>query len=685
MDAEPLIIGGEPTEAADGRTFDVIEPATGSPMATVAQAGPSDAARAVDVARHAFDTGAWRRTSATARGRVLAEAARIVRERLEDLATLEARNGGKPIAAARGEIGLVANVFEYWAGAANKIFGETIPVQDPGLDVTIREPVGVCALIVPVELPAGDRVLEDRARARVRERHRGQAGQPHAAVGVEARGHPGRSGPPAGDDQRPARARVRSPAKRWSRTLPSTRSGSPVPPRSVRRSWPWLRSASPASPSSWAGSRRTCCSRTRTWRRRPSHRSGRSSTTPARTAARARGSWSSAPRTRDFVAAFTALTGRIVVGPPLDEDTQMGPLISSGQRQRAIDYVAIGREEGARVTIGGDVPTGPGRGRRLLPPSRRARGRPQRHARRAGRDLRARGLHHPLRHRGGGHRASPTTPTTACPPRSGPATWAARSGCRRASGPASCPSTRATASTPKHPSVASSAAGSAARWVCTPRVCTRRSRTSSSPKSPEGSPARLGPLASLSKHPPNGGCGIGRKPYTVRWLLGTRNRGRHRDRGVSRDVRSMDVPAKHGRDRLVTVFLADAQSATLIWVVAAIGVAALIAAAIIAWVSHRSRRPPPPALSHERVRVRSAAAKHEPHPFRPPDLPAIAMRSRRRRRAQVRPSRATSATSAASAGVDGPMGGTEGQPGGTTAGWGARDRTPGTGGPRARS
>jgi len=65
------------------------------------------------------------------------------------LAQLEARNGGKPISAARGEIDLVANVFEYWGGAANKVFGETIPIVPPGLDVTLREPVGVCALVTP--------------------------------------------------------------------------------------------------------------------------------------------------------------------------------------------------------------------------------------------------------------------------------------------------------------------------------------------------------------------------------------------------------------------------------------------------------------------------------------------------------------------------------------------------------
>ena len=93
-------------------------------------------------------------SSARERGRVLTQASFLIRDRQEELARLEARNGGKPIANARAEIDLVANVFEYWGGAANKIFGETIPIVPPGIDVTLREPVGVCALITPWNFPA---------------------------------------------------------------------------------------------------------------------------------------------------------------------------------------------------------------------------------------------------------------------------------------------------------------------------------------------------------------------------------------------------------------------------------------------------------------------------------------------------------------------------------------------------
>ena len=153
MATELLVLGGERMEATDGATTEVIEPGTGEPMAEVADAGTRDARRAVGIAQRAFEEGPWPRMSATERGRVLLRASALLRERLEGFAAIESRNAGKPINAARGEIGTVANVLEYWGGAANKILGESVPVQDPGLDVTLREPVGVCALIVPWNFP----------------------------------------------------------------------------------------------------------------------------------------------------------------------------------------------------------------------------------------------------------------------------------------------------------------------------------------------------------------------------------------------------------------------------------------------------------------------------------------------------------------------------------------------------
>ncbi|HEY6541700.1 MAG TPA: aldehyde dehydrogenase family protein, partial [Ktedonobacteraceae bacterium] len=104
MNIERLVLGGERAAAADGKTFSVIEPGTGQPFAEVAQAGVADAERAVQVAHRAFEEGSWPCMSATARGRILLQASNLVRERLEAIATVEARNAGKPIRDARGEI-----------------------------------------------------------------------------------------------------------------------------------------------------------------------------------------------------------------------------------------------------------------------------------------------------------------------------------------------------------------------------------------------------------------------------------------------------------------------------------------------------------------------------------------------------------------------------------------------------
>ena len=153
--AEHLIISGERRPAASGETFTVTEPATGAVFAEVAKAGPADVDAALAAAHRAFadGRGAWARTNATERGRVLHRVAALIREREDLLATAEARGAGHPIGDARWEVGAAAATFEYYAGAANKHLGSVVPVQDAGLDVVLREPVGRVALIVPWNFP----------------------------------------------------------------------------------------------------------------------------------------------------------------------------------------------------------------------------------------------------------------------------------------------------------------------------------------------------------------------------------------------------------------------------------------------------------------------------------------------------------------------------------------------------
>jgi acyl-CoA reductase-like NAD-dependent aldehyde dehydrogenase len=150
---EGLAIDGRRIASSDGKELSICNPANGEVIARVAQATPEDADRAAQVAHARFTEGAWKKMDSRQRGQLLQRIANLIRDRLETLAQIESRNAGKPIAAARGEIGAVANTFEYYAGAVNKIYGQTIPVAANGTALTFREPLGVCVLIVPWNFP----------------------------------------------------------------------------------------------------------------------------------------------------------------------------------------------------------------------------------------------------------------------------------------------------------------------------------------------------------------------------------------------------------------------------------------------------------------------------------------------------------------------------------------------------
>jgi acyl-CoA reductase-like NAD-dependent aldehyde dehydrogenase len=128
----------------------VLNPATEDPLADLESADVDELDSAVARARAAFP--AWRSVAPTDRARLLRRLATLVEEHHEELARIESRNVGKPISGARGEVGMVAQVFHFYAGAVDKHYGETIPVAG-GVDMTFREPLGVVGLIVPWNFP----------------------------------------------------------------------------------------------------------------------------------------------------------------------------------------------------------------------------------------------------------------------------------------------------------------------------------------------------------------------------------------------------------------------------------------------------------------------------------------------------------------------------------------------------
>jgi aldehyde dehydrogenase (NAD+) len=149
-----LFIDGEWQDARSGRTFTSYNPATGEPLAEVAEAGEEDVDTAVAAARRAFEDSEWSRTGARERGRMLHRIADGIEARADELARLETLDNGKPVREARMiDIKESIDCFRYYAGWADKIEGDVIPVPGPYLNYTRREPVGVCGQIIPWNYP----------------------------------------------------------------------------------------------------------------------------------------------------------------------------------------------------------------------------------------------------------------------------------------------------------------------------------------------------------------------------------------------------------------------------------------------------------------------------------------------------------------------------------------------------
>ena len=351
-----MIIGGEQVDAADGQTFDVINPATGELLAKAPLGGPEDVNRAVNAAQSAFD-GPWSTWSAAKRGRTLQKFSNLVKEHLEELAQLESRNVGKPISGARGEALAVSLVFEYYAGAANKVFGETIPVSKPGLDFTLREPIGVVGLIVPWNFPmnmaswklgpalaAGNTcILKPASYTPLTALRLGElaleAGFPPGVMnvitgpggtaGAALAGHPGVGKVAFTGETTTGQEIMRLAANNVKKVSLELGGKSPnivFADADLEK----FASSSPYAVFDNAG--QDCCARSRIFVQDTVH--------------------------DQVVELFAEATRRVVVGDPADDKTEMGSLVSLRQRERVADYIAIGQEEGAELVLGGNAPIG---------------------------------------------------------------------------------------------------------------------------------------------------------------------------------------------------------------------------------------------------------------------------------------------------------------------------------------
>ncbi len=359
-------IGGKPAAAQSGKTFPVINPADGRVLAQVAEGSAADIDRAVEAAAKAA-SGPWGKMSARERARVLFEIARLVRENIDRLSLLETRNAGKPLSDSRDEIGLVADCFEYYAGAVSKHFGETIPVGAPGLNFTLREPVGVCGLIVPWNFPmviaawklapalaCGNTVVlkpspETPLTALALAALCAEAGLPGGVLNVV----PG-PGPGCGS------ALVEHPLVRKISFTGSTATGTGIMRAAadgIKRVSLELGGKSPnivfddadidlcVEKSVWSvfyNAGQDCCARSRILVHREIH--------------------------DKFVDLLVSRTKKMIVGHPEKKGTQIGPLISSRQYDKVAAYIASGKSEGAELLCGGVRPKDvPAKGHYLTP------------------------------------------------------------------------------------------------------------------------------------------------------------------------------------------------------------------------------------------------------------------------------------------------------------------------------
>ena len=362
-----MIIGGAQVHGADGCTFDVVEPHAGTTIARVAEGTPADVDRAVAAAQAAFDAG-WGTMTAPERARLMFRLAQVVRDHLEELSQIESRNIGKPISGARWEIGRVADVIEFYAGATTKLHGETIPVTRPGFDFTLREPIGVVGLIVPWNFPlylaswklgpalaAGNTVvLKPASYSPLTAVRFGElaleAGLPAGVVNVvtgpgrtvgaaiaahHGIGKVGFTGETATGQEimRLAAGNI----KKVSLELGGKSPNIVFADADIER----FAAESPYSVFDNCG--QDCCARSRILVERSVH--------------------------EKVVALFAEATQKVKVGDPSDEATEVGPLVSFRQRDRVAAYVEAGRAEGAELVVGGVPPTDPAlaRGAYLLP------------------------------------------------------------------------------------------------------------------------------------------------------------------------------------------------------------------------------------------------------------------------------------------------------------------------------
>jgi acyl-CoA reductase-like NAD-dependent aldehyde dehydrogenase len=353
-----LFIDGELVEPASGEVRELREPATADPLARAAMAGEADVDRAVESARTAL-AGAWGKTPPNERSRLLHALADAIAANRKELADLETRNVGKAISSVKAELAGAVEYLRFYASAIASIAGRANPVGGSLLFYSLKEPVGVCGQIVPWNYPAMMTTwkLAPALAAGCTVVLKPDPATPLSALrmaelAAEVGFPPGVVNVVPGDGPSTGAYLVKHPGVDKVAFTGSTRTGGEIMRLAsdpIKRVTLELGGKSPnlvfadanlddAIPSSvWSiyySAGQSCEARSRVLVEQSIH--------------------------DDFVTRFVDAVGRLKVGDPLDPETQVGSLISGGHRDKVHRFVEQGREEGAELAAGGELPDGNG-------------------------------------------------------------------------------------------------------------------------------------------------------------------------------------------------------------------------------------------------------------------------------------------------------------------------------------
>jgi acyl-CoA reductase-like NAD-dependent aldehyde dehydrogenase len=348
-----LYIGGEDVDAASGATFEALNPTTGQPWATIAEAGVEDVDRAVRAARQAFESDEWRGRSPTRRGRLMMRLADLIAERAEEIAKIEVADNGKLYKEMLAQLRSIPDWLYYFGGLADKVEGRVIPLDRTSvLNYTLREPLGVVGIIVPWNSPvlltmyalgpalaAGNTVVvkpSEHAPASVLETLRlaDEAGFPPGAINVVTGA--GETGGALVDH--PAVAKIAFTGSETTGKQIASRAGARLAQVTMELGGKSPNIVFPDAPLDaaeagllagiYAAGGQSCVAGSRALLHRDVH--------------------------EELLGRLRERAGTIVLGDPMEDATQMGPIANVPQLRRVEEMVGAAREEGANVVAGGE-------------------------------------------------------------------------------------------------------------------------------------------------------------------------------------------------------------------------------------------------------------------------------------------------------------------------------------------